>query len=730
MMPPFRLRRSERTARHSGREPGCECGDNRRIGRARRQQNYPEPLSMMRFVHAAAAALLMCLCSAARADEGMWTAHGFPLAKANATLKTQIDQAWLDRVRLATVRLANCTATFVSGEGLMLTNHHCVESCLADLSTKEKSLVEDGVLARTRDEEKRCQTQVADVLVGMENVTGKIEAATAGKDETAANEVRKTTLTKIESDCESTTSQKCQTVELYQGGQYWLYRYKRYTDVRIVFAPEKSISSFGGDPDNFQFPRWCLDMGILRAYENGQPAKTPDFLKINFSGPSTGQPVFVSGHPGSTDRLLTLAQLKQERLLDLPQWLLRNSEIRGRLIQFSLESPQNERISTDLLNYIENFIKVRRKMVEALNEDALLARKAAEQTALQKFIAKDPKLKKSIGDPWREIDGALAAERAIFEPYTFIEGGAGFQGRLVVFARTLVRGAAERGKPDSERFREYTDTALRRVEQQLGAGVPVYPELEELRLGNSLERMREWLGPDHALVRKLLSKESPAALAKRVVAGTKLADPAVRMELWKGGSAAIAASNDPMIELARAIDPEARMVRKAFEDTVEAPLRSATERIARARFAAFGTTVYPDATFTLRFNYGTVQGWNENGKPVEPVTRLSRAFERATGADPFRIPDSWMRVKDKLDMNTPFNLSTNNDITGGNSGSALIDEKGEIVGLLFDGNIHSISGAYWFDTEKNRAVSVHPAIMRESMTKVYGADALMAELTR
>jgi hypothetical protein len=258
--------------------------------------------------------------------------------------------------------------------------------------------------------------------------------------------------------------------------------------------------------------------------------------------------------------------------------------------------------------------------------------------------------------------------------------------------------------------------------------VPVYPELEELRLGASLERMREWLGPDHPVVSKLLSKESPAALAKRLVTETKLADPSVRLELWKGGSAAIAASNDPMIVLARSIDADARTVRKSYEDTVEAPLRSATERLARARFATLGTSVYPDATFTIRLNYGTVQGWNENGKPVEPFTRLSRAFERATGSDPFLIPESWERVKSKLDMNTPFNLSTNNDIVGGNSGSPLINAKGEIVGLLFDGNIHSISGAYWFDTEKNRAIAVHPAIMREALSKVYAADAVLAEL--
>jgi V8-like Glu-specific endopeptidase len=684
---------------------------------------------MKRFLYAATAALMVC-ASASRADEGMWTFHGFPFAKANTALKTNLDQAWLDRVRSATVRLSNCTASFVSGEGLILTNHHCVEACLAEQSSKEKSYVEDGFLAKTREEEKKCQTQVADVLVGMEEITAKITAATAGKTEAAANDVRKATLTQLEGECEKATQQKCQSVTLYEGGQYWLYKYKRYTDVRLVFAPEASIAAFGGDPDNFQFPRWCLDMGMLRAYEDGKPATPAAFLKINFAGPAAGDPVFVSGHPGSTDRGLTLAQLKQQRNVELPQWLLRYSEIRGRLIQFSETSPTNERITADTLNALENGIKVRRKMLDALHEDTLLARKAAEQAALEKAIAKNADLRKKTGNPWHDIDVALAAERGLFLPYSYLEQGAGFQGRLVGYARTLVRGTAEREKPNTQRFREYSDSALMRVEQNLGAKVPVYNELEEIRLGNGLERMREWLGPDHPVVRKLLSSESPAALAKRLVATTKLADPAVRLELWKGGSAAVAASTDPLIVLARSIDPDARQVRKSFEDNVEAPMRSATERIARARFATLGTSVYPDATFTLRLNYGTVQGWNENGTPVAPFTRLSRAFERATGADPFRIPDSWQKVKDKLDMNTPFNLSTNNDIVGGNSGSPLINAKGEIVGLLFDGNIHSISGAYWFDTEKNRSVAVHPAIIREALSKVYSADAILSELAK
>jgi hypothetical protein len=686
---------------------------------------------MTRWIYAATAALTVLLCAPAHADEGMWTFHGFPLEKTNAALKTKLDQAWLDRVRTATVRLSNCTGSFVSSEGLILTNHHCVEACLAELSSKEKSLVEDGFLAKTRDEEKRCQTQIADILTATDDITGKIAAVTSGKDEKAANDARKAVLTQLEQECEKASDGKlkCQAVTLYEGGQYWLYKYKRYTDLRIVFAPESGIAAYGGDPDNFQFPRWCLDMGVLRAYENGKPARIANYLHINFAGPAAGDPVFVSGHPGSTERLLTVAQLKEQRNVELPQWLLRYSEIRGRYIQFSEESPENARIAEDLLNGVENSIKVRRKQLDALHEDALFARKEAEEATLAKGRAAKAELE-SLGDPWKDIDAALAIQRGMYSPYVFIEAGGGFQGRLVTAARTLVRGANERTKPNAERFREYSDGALPRIEQQLGAKLPIYPEIEILRLTNSLQRMREWLGPDHPMVRQLLTKESPQELAKRVVTQSKLADPAVRLELWKGGTAAIEASTDPMIVLARGVEPEARRIRKEYEDKVEAPVRVAQEKIAKLRFATYGTSVYPDATFTLRLNPGTVQAWVENGKAIEPFTKLSRAFERATGADPFKIPESWIKVRDKLDMNTPFNLSTNSDITGGNSGSPLISAKGEVVGLMFDGNIHSISGSYWFDTEKNRAVAVHPAIMKEAMSKVYGADALLKELSR
>lgn len=665
----------------------------------------------------------------ALADEGMWTFDNVPAATIKQKYRADITPAWLDKVRLSTVRLANCTASFISPDGLILTNHHCAESCLAQLSSKDKSLVEDGFHAADRASEKRCGTQVADVLVEMENVTDKVAKAVAGLNDTAANDARKKTLTTLEQACEAGSAKSkqkltCESVTLYQGGQYFLYKYRRYDDVRLVLAPEADIAAFGGDPDNFQFPRWSLDFSILRAYENGKPAKTPQHLSIDFSGPDAGEAVFVSGHPGSTSRLLTHSQLQFERDLLLPTWLLRASEVRGRYIQFGKTSETADRIVHEPLNNLENGIKVRRKQLDALHDDTMLARKLEEEAALAKRVSGDA----TFGNPWRDIETASTKERAIYQPYVFLESGAGFNSALFRYARAIVRGVEEQTKPNTERLREFTESALPRVVQQLEAPVPVYTELENLTLSYSVERMREWLGPDHPIVRSLLAKESPDELAARLISGSKLADPAERKRLWTGGPAAVAASTDSMIVLARSVDKDARAVRKQYEDEIEAPTTVASEKIARARFAAYGTEVYPDATFTLRLNYGTVQGWNENGKDVEPFTKLSRAFERSTGASPFRIPDSWLKVKDKLNLDTPFCISTNNDIVGGNSGSPLIDAQGKIVGLLFDGNIHSISGDYWFDTQKNRSIAVHPAIIREALLKVYDAKAILAEM--
>jgi Peptidase S46 len=662
------------------------------------------------------------------ADEGMWTFDHFPSSAVKQRYGADITSAWLDHVRQSTVRLTNCTASFVSPTGLILTNHHCVESCLAELSSKDKSLIDLGFLAANRSAEQRCPAQLADVLVGADDVTDAVAKAIAGLADAAANDARKRTLTTLEQSCEQASLKaksgklRCQVVTLYQGGQYFLYKYKRYDDLRLVFAPEADIAAFGGDPDNFQFPRWSLDFSMLRAYENDKPAATPNFLQINFDGPTPGELVFVSGHPGSTARLQTRAQLEFDRDIPLPITLMRASELRGRFIQFGATNPADERIVEAPLNSLQNSIKVRRKELDALNDDALLAGKTESEDKLRAIA--------HLGgaDPWHQIESATVRERALYLRYVFLENGAGFNSGLFRDARLLVRAANERPKRNADRLREFTDASLPAMQRELYAQVPVYPELEVLTLSYSLDRMREWLGPDDPLVRRLLSRESPDALAARLIAETKLDDAEVRKRLWQGGRAAVDASLDPMIEVARSVDADARAVRRQYDDEVEAPTAAAAQRIAAARFNAYGTNVYPDATFTLRLNYGTVQGWVENGAPVEPFTYLGRAFERATGASPFKIPESWMKVKDRLDMRTPFCISTNNDIVGGNSGSPLIDADGKIVGLMFDGNIHSIAGHYWFNPANNRAIAVHPAIIREALDKVYGAASLLAEL--
>ena len=516
---------------------------------------------------------------------------------------------------------------------------------------------------------------------------------------------------------------------LYGGGQYWLYQYRRFDDVRLVFAPETDIAAFGGDPDNFQFPRWCLDFSLLRAYENGRPATTPQHLTIDFDGPEAGEPVFVAGHPGSTDRLLTVAELKTLR----DRSVAAGAAARVRAARPLHSVREDERGSEPHRAGLA--VRARERHQGAAQAARRAARRRADgarssdaEADLRARVGRNRELAAEIGDPWQRIEQALAVEATRRLPYEYLEGGTGFNSRLARYARTLVRAAAERPKPNAERLREYTDGFLPRLEQQLGAPVPIYPELERLTLSFSLERMREWLGPDAPIVQRLLTAETPDELAARLVDGSRLADPAVRMALWNGGQAAIDASTDPFIALARSLDAEARELRKWHEDNVEAVVEAAHEQIARARFETLGTSVYPDATFTLRLNFGSVQGWIENGTPVEPFTRLGRLFERETGQQPFRVPASWQAAKPSLDLSTPFNLSTNSDIVGGNSGSPLIAADGRIVGLLFDGNIHSISGAYWFDTEKNRAVAVHPAIVREALTKVYEAEHLAEEL--
>lgn len=668
------------------------------------------------------------------ADEGMWTLDNFPGDRVNEKYQVNIDQDWLDRVRLSTTRLeGGCTGSFVSPDGLVLTNHHCIRRCIADNSSAESDLQENGFVAANREAELSCPSDQLSVLVQMDDITKDVEMATTDKTEAEANTARKQLLTRLESACEEAAEKagqprSCESVNLYNGGQYFIYQYKRYDDIRMVFAPEGGIAHFGGDPDNFNFPRWCVDMSLLRAYENGKPASTPQYLKWRRAGAEEGEAVFISGHPGSTDRLLTVAELRFLRDVTIPIWLLRYSDLRGRYHEFATKGEEQHRIVQESLLGLENGIKVRRNELFSLLDEDVMSAKALNEAALREAVAADPELARDYGAAWSNIEEALEVHRTFYEPWLFAELGAAFSTPMFNYARTLVRVAAEGQVENEKRLREYTEAALPGLRQRTLAARPLFDNLETLKLTFSLEKMQEWLGPDDLFVQQVLDGESPASRAQALIGGSQLDDPAFREALWDGGVDAIANSDDPLIVLARDIDAYSRELRKRYEDQVEAPINTASEQLATARFRIQGKSSYPDATFTLRITYGSVTGWEEKGQYVQPFTQTRRLFERATGQDPFRIPPKWVAAQNRLDPDTRFNFVATLDITGGNSGSPVIDKDANLVGLAFDGNIHSIIGSYFYDESVNRAVAVHPAIMLEALSTVYDAKHLVAEL--
>lgn len=670
------------------------------------------------------ALFVLASCSAAWADEGMWTLDNLPKAQLKQKYAFEPDQAWIDKAMKSSVRLASgCSGSFVSPDGLVLTNNHCVIGCVSGLSSKDKDYVNNGFLAKDRAAELQCPDIELNRLEAITDVTARIGQATTNLSGKAYSEAKNAEKAKLESECAGgSSSARCDVVELYNGGLYHLYRYHRFQDVRLVWSPEYATGFFGGDPDNFNFPRYNLDAGLLRAYENGKPAKVDDYFPLTTQGVKPGELTMVTGHPGSTQRLLTVAQLERRRDIDMLHYLINYSERRGLLIQYGRQGAEAERQAQNDLTRIENSLKVFKGQMQALQEPALLQRKRDDEAALR--AAADA----TQSGAWDEIARAQQTYRDIWIPYDYIETRFGFWSKHFEFARHLVRGAEERAKPNGERLREYQDATLPTVTQALFSSAALYPEFEKAKLAWSLSKLREMLGPDDEFVKLVFGKESPDALAARLIGGTKLGDIAVRRSLWEGGAEAVAQSRDPFIQLARAIDAPARAIRRQYENDVEALEKKAAETISKVRFAKSGTNSYPDATFTLRLSYGEVAGWEDKGRQITPFTDFAGLYARATGFDPFRLAPRWLEKKSELTLATPFNFVTSNDIIGGNSGSPVINRKGEIVGLAFDGNIQSLGGAYWFDERVNRCVSVDARALIEALRVVYGAESLVKEI--
>ena len=687
----------------------------------------------MRPLLLASVALLAFAATSARAEEGMWTYDNFPIARANQTLGTNIDQAFLDRVRLSSVKFGGCSAGVVSGQGLVMTNNHCVATCVANLSTPQQQYGETGFTPKTREEERKCPGATAEILTDISDVTERMHKAGEGLDGQAFTQAREAEAGRIETEaCGADPKIRCQVVSLYRGGQFKLYKFRKYTDVRLAWAPEDRAATFGGDLDNFSFPRFAIDAAFIRLYEDGKPVETPTHFVWNADKPTEGEAVFVSGNPGATQRLLTMDQLATIRDVVLPLDQLIASELRGRLIRYSEEGEDQAFIAMDPIVGVENTYKRGLGRMRALTDaDFIQAKAAAEADFMQRYAAADA----NGSNPWEALKTIQPLARELYAPTALLEGGTAMGttsvaggSQLFQWAKAIVRGAQERAKPSDQRLAEFADSRLPGVESGLFAEKPTYPELEQIRLEWWLSKTREWLTVDSPYVRTLLGKEIPEDLSARVVAGTRLADPAVRRALWTGGLAAVQASDDPMIQYVLSIDADARAVRADWENKVKAPTDRASEQLAAARFAAYGDAVYPDATGTLRLTYGRVEGSDVPGQRFGAFTTFAGLWDRATGAEPFKVAPKLLAARDRIDPNAVMDMAVSTDTIGGSSGSPVVNARGEIIGANFDSTVLTQRNAYGYDRAVNRSVIVTTQAVTVALRDVYGMDHLVEEL--
>lgn len=659
----------------------------------------------------------------------MWTFDNPPTQQLKDHYNFTATQAWLDHVRLSSVRLNDGgSGSFVSPHGLLLTNHHVARGQLQKNSTAGHDYIQTGFYAATPDQEMKSPDLEVNVLESMENVTDRVQAALKNvKGAEAEFAARKGVIAAIERESQEKTGLRSDVVTLYQGGEYWLYRYKKYTDVRLVFAPEQQAAFFGGDPDNFTYPRYDLDMALFRVYENGKPIDSKDYLKWNPKGAADGDLVFVSGNPGSTERLDTMAQLTQERDLVEPNTLkILKDRIRV-LKEFSAKGADQAREAGSRIFSLENSRKAYEGRLQGLDDAAVFAKKQKEESDFKTKVMANPQWKAAYGNAWAEIDAAEKKSASRYKEQYFH----GLDSSLASTAATIVEYVAEIKKPDGERMPGFHDSQLDSLKFQLASPAPTYNDMEIARMIGALKLDLAEVGPNDPFVKAVLNGKTPEQVVPALVNGTKLGDPAERKKLIDGGQAAVDASTDPMIVLARKLDPMRRELIKWNEQNVESVEQRAGEQLGKARFAVYGKTMYPDATFTLRLSYGQVKGYPMNGTEAPPKTTMFGLYDRAASFNydgPFDLPSRYKEGRTKLDLATPMNFVTTNDIIGGNSGSPVINRNAEIVGLIFDGNIESLVGDFVYDIEKNRAVAVHTAAMTEALTKLYGAQKLVDEL--
>jgi len=676
-----------------------------------------------------ATALVLVGPSATHADEGMWTFDNPPLEKLEQKYDFKPSQDWLDHLRLSAVRFNNGgSGSFVSGSGLVMTNHHVGFDCIQKISSAEKDYVKEGYIAQSFEDEARCPDLELNVLISMQDVTGRIEKAIAGaKDEV---EARKEEIAHIEKECHDETGLRCNVITLYGGGQYMLYRYRKHTDVRLVFAPEQQTAFFGGDFDNFTYPRHDLDVALFRVYEKDEPLKPEHYLKWSKAGAREDELVFVVGNPGYSGRQLTVSQLTFLRDTQYPLRVEFYTTLLGELESYAQQGKEQRRESKKLIFSLQNALKAYGGFLDGLQDEDLMASKIEQEKEIKKAVKKDGKLKDEAKTVWSDIAKAQKTHKKIATARLL----SAFRGsELYSIAETIVRLVVEKEKPNDKRLEEYRDSSLESLELQLYSDAPVYRDMEEVVIRVSLEEAVARLGKDHELVEAALGKAKPADVAASVAQETQLVDAKKRRELVEGGREAVEKSKDPLIRLALALDPITRELRETYENKVEGVEEKAGGIISKAWFAAYGKSIPPDATFTLRLAYGTVKGYEAEGTKVPWKTTFYGLYDRYHafgGKPPYHLPKTWKKKKDKFKMGTPLDFVSTNDIIGGNSGSPVVNKAGEVVGLVFDGNIESLVWRFVYTDEKERCVSVHSSAIKRALYDVYDAGHIGWELGR